>query len=568
MSYTPDPNNAAEPVASRRAGTAAAEFRALKAEVNRSVRAPVAESAVGRLPTVANRAGRVFAWDAAGNPTTLTVSGTTDPSLRADLADGTDITKGAALVASRLNATGAAVRSLRAKLADDAVSFLDFDGATNEAKIGAALDYLISIGGGTLFIPAGVHRVRARIVRTISAKQHINIVGLGRYVSVLDFSDGASLGIHFNSTTTAVNQKPCFEFRDFGLITSADNCGTAIQIDFADSLNLDAAVTVHDLLIAQNLARTSDTGTGFGYWSTGIRLFNARNSEIRNLHFFGEMNKPNPTAQGVYLLGESTAVVISDSLLLEAVTLIEAAGTCEGLYVHATDVLYGHYGIYHNIATGAEPQCTVTDSSINCSHVGVWLHNVQQSVVANCLFYAAAELHGAGPWPEWRGILISGANSRYNTVANCVFSKNSTRTSDVTNGIDLAAGKMYSISGNRFFGFSGNTLTTGIQVRSGVTDVVITADNLFEFVSNLVDNSGTRAQRDQVTISGRGVFATGATITFPGGGFLSPPTVVATHEGTDTSRVVIVFAVSATSFVVNFPGGGSIAISWIASGAV
>lgn len=357
------------------------------------------------------------------------------------------------------------------------------DGVTDDTNAFImAFNTLLRAGGGLLYVPCGVYRISQRLNIQPTAQEPISIRGAGRYLSTLDFSGSASLGILFNSSSRDDNHLPKFEVRDLGLITSRDNCGTAIEARWATANNLDAPFHATDLHIAQNINRIADSGSGYGYWTTGVVTYNARNSRISNVHFYGEMNKSPGTAFGFLLDGESTCFKISDSLVLESTTGIRVQGSCEGVYVHNCDLVGVRYGFYAEYDTGAEPQMTFTDSHVNATNVGVWLKNCQQSVVSNCVIYACSWLD-TRVFPEWRGVLIQGANSRFNKVTGCTFSKEGKRIGDICTGIDFNEGRRYSASGNHFFGFPANQLTYGIQVRPGVTNVIVGNDNVYEEVT-------------------------------------------------------------------------------------
>jgi hypothetical protein len=69
--YIPNATDAAEPVNSRPAGSAAEEFRTLKGSVNNrfAKTLSVPEASVGALPNVATRANKLLGFDASGDPT-------------------------------------------------------------------------------------------------------------------------------------------------------------------------------------------------------------------------------------------------------------------------------------------------------------------------------------------------------------------------------------------------------------------------------------------------------------------------------------------------------------------
>lgn len=429
-----------------------------------------------------------------------------------------------------------------------------------------AFNTLVANGGGALYIPNGIYRIKRQIVVTCDAQQHITVYGEGRYQSTLDFSDNSSLGILFDSISTSPNQLPVFEVSKIGLITSRDFAGIALDFKYATDLNIDASVYVSDVLIAQNVDRISDSGSGFGYWSTGIQMTNARNSEIRNLHAYGEMQKSPNSNFGVQITGETTAFVFTDSLLLEWTTGLNAVGTSEGVYLNNTDIVYCRYGAQHRFSVGAEPQFTAVGCSFNCANVGVWLENSQQSVIADSLFYAASVLDTA-PWPDYTAILINGVNSRFNKVTGCTFSKENQRTGDTTTGIDFNVGSHYTASGCHFFGFSGNPLTFGVQTRTGVDSVIVDNDNIFSDVNSPVifDAGSTRAYRQPIVQSAAFTAANGATISFQKA-FTTVETVTLTHNGTNTLLIATASSLSNTGFTFNTNTGGNVNMWYVATG--
>lgn len=120
--YIPNATQTTEPTEDRTVESAALEFRTLKTSVTARVDAlqveldatqeqmaeeqlqalRVPESAVLAVPTVASRAGKVLGFNVDGQPIAVAVSGASDPSLRADLAQPT----GDSLVGSDDGASG------------------------------------------------------------------------------------------------------------------------------------------------------------------------------------------------------------------------------------------------------------------------------------------------------------------------------------------------------------------------------------------------------------------------------------------------------------------------------
>jgi hypothetical protein len=203
--YVPNATQATEPTESRSVESAALEFRTLKESVTARVDAlqsniddleaqveagdasdlRVPEAAVAPLPVVSARAGKVLGFDGAGNPTMVAVSGTSDPSLRADLAQQTGATLvgaddaasgslfttvqgfitrlrssvGAALVGFIQAGVGAVMRTLQDK-ARDAVSVKDFgavgDGVADDTD---AIQAAIDSGAACVHFPQGTYKV-------------------------------------------------------------------------------------------------------------------------------------------------------------------------------------------------------------------------------------------------------------------------------------------------------------------------------------------------------------------------------------------------------------------------
>lgn len=190
--YVPNADDLTQPTGDKPVKSAAPEFRALKGKVARAVAVPEAGE-YPDLPVVANRAGKVLGFDAGGNPTMVTVSGTSDPSLRADIANASNANNGDALVGSKkvgvvdaLETTQHAVNEQRTVNA-----VLDYGMATTNtrAQNDTALTKALNSGAKTIFIPSGYPNKYLMSLRKVitAAAQGIRVVGEDKQNTVLSW---------------------------------------------------------------------------------------------------------------------------------------------------------------------------------------------------------------------------------------------------------------------------------------------------------------------------------------------------------------------------------------------
>jgi hypothetical protein len=442
------------------------------------------------------------------------------------------------------------------------------DGVANDATaVQAAIAAAIAAGGGVVYFPAGEYLIEdASLTLTLTDDSPVALVGAGSYMTTLRFKGTFTDGIVFTSSTTSANQHPEFTVKGLSIRTSKLNAGTAVSAEWANGLNIERAFRMEDVVIGQYIKSLSDTGSDFGYWSAGVYIENARNSYFTDVYFYGEMDLSPNTGKAFELAGDSVFISFNNILVLEASTGIFATSTVEGIKVSNSSFVGTRNGIFFDGGAGAEPELCVVNCDFNTANEGVWTINIQGVSITNSFFFANSWLDAGGPWPEWRGVLMQGANSAYASIIGNNFTKENERTGDITTGIDCNGGGHYAIDGNRFYSIDpANLLSFGIQVRSGVTDVKVGNSNVFRNVSNLFANLGARSIRDKVTQSGTATVASGATINFPQA-FTEGAHVMAIHNGSNTSLNCVVQSVTASGFVVNHNGGGSVVIDWIAVG--
>jgi|CXWL01.1.fsa_nt_gi hypothetical protein len=363
------------------------------------------------------------------------------------------------------------------------------DGTTDDyLAFRAAINAAVAAGGGVVRLLAKTYRIKTDIAASnITGAQSVAIIGEGP-ATILDFSDAITVGISLNSTSTTANQRPRFAFKDFSIITSKKNAGTAIAVTYADGNYAHDSVWVSGVELNQNVSRLSDTGADYGYWSAGAVWTNCRNASINRWSFQGEMDLATDSAYAMSFTGDSIGIRISDFRVIEATTGLNISGTCEGIYLSDYEIVNTRYGVRMDITAGAEPVLMSVNGHLNCANNCIWGSNVVFGQIVNTNLWATSALD-SGTWPTWYGVLFDGANTQQCSVIGCSFSKESGRTGDTTVGVQVSTGTGYTIQNNLFYGLAGNELSFGIIASSGVSKVRI-GGNTYTNVAASVTTTG------------------------------------------------------------------------------
>ena len=338
--YIPNAEDATEPVESREVESAALEFRTLKTRVIEQVEGlqenidseeaariagdakslRVVEDAVAPLPAVASRAGKVLGFDAAGNPAMVSVSGVSDPSLRADLAQVTGgelvgandgaggslfttlagfisqlrSSVGASLVGFIQAATGAVSRTVQGKLRES-VSVKDFgavgDGVTDDT---AAIQAALNSGAGQVDLVDGTYLITGNV----QMNSNQSFVGRG---GVLTTSNGTfNYGIF-------VNGKQNVRIEGIRVVGPSGGNG----FDVAVFINASTNVTVENCLIqdiGNEAVSPNEWGHGIeiGGGSTNVKVLN---NTIKNIKGYG-----NFRGDGITLRASSNTLIQGNTI--------------------------------------------------------------------------------------------------------------------------------------------------------------------------------------------------------------------------------------------------------------
>ena len=139
------------------------QIQQLADQTDRAIKIPISDGVLDMTtPGTADRASKYFVYDASGQPSVSSGSGT-DTALRTDLANASASLAGSRLSGFRQAGTGATARTVDAKL-KDTVSVKDFgavgDGTTDDS---ATIQLALNSGASKITFPAGSYLINTRI---------------------------------------------------------------------------------------------------------------------------------------------------------------------------------------------------------------------------------------------------------------------------------------------------------------------------------------------------------------------------------------------------------------------
>lgn len=388
--------------------------------------------------------------------------------------------------------TGAVTRTIQSKH-KDVLSVTDFgtvgDGVTDDtAAIQAAVDALISNGGGTLYIPKGTYKTTSEIAITADK---VRITGAGRENTIIKPATDSNC---FNFQQTGGKG---WGVEDLSIKYSADGTtGSAIYAIAASSgeiSNLFIERCFNGIQIGNSQATRIQHVEIWYFLRFGIYVNdNCNDIYIADCFFNGAAygtSTPNASSIGLYLYRKAHAVMVSKLEVIQCARPLQAEGSS------ANDVLKPAF-------------CTFTDCFFDSSSSDVRLNYTRTLRFTACWFSqrsTGCTIQNATDTAfvgcsfvnnDEHGCLLQ-AGAAHTNFIGCVFDSNSQGSSGTYSGLRVAADVVdFKVVGGVFanFGTFPQFQGYGISIASGVSDKFTIKDATFasNTVSSVEDlSSGT-----------------------------------------------------------------------------
>lgn len=228
--------------------------------------------------------------------------------------------------------TGSQIRSISSK-AGEVISVKDFGAVGNNIindtlAFQAALNYLQSIGGGSLYIPTGTYQLTSQLTFVFPGTPHsLHIYGDGPDNTILNFPSTSGVSIQYNSPFNSMN------LENFSMVTGTTNTMTGITITKNDSLYAIGPInTLRNIHFRSNAGYNTISGH---FWQTAISITSVSNFNFDCCNFEGSC-----TVNGVASTGQGRGVTIQGTSALPPV-IFNFVG-CNFLYL-ALCINYGSY---------------------------------------------------------------------------------------------------------------------------------------------------------------------------------------------------------------------------------
>lgn len=365
--------------------------------------------------------------------------------------------------------TGGQIQEIAFK-AGQTISVKDFGASGNNVAddttaFQAALTYLQSIGGGSLYIPKGIYKLTSQLTFTFAnAANSLHIYGDSQESTTLNFTSSNGFNIIYNSPYNSIN------FEKFTMECGTTNLYNGITITKADSFyDVGPINSFRDLSFRGNTGYNQVSGP---FWQTAIVIVSVSNFNFDCCNFTGSC-----TTFGVASTAQGQAVYMHGTLLLPPV-VFNFTG-CNFQYL-AVGINYGNYT--QGVAI-SNSNFTVCIAGVEAA--GGLSNTLSQLSIVNSQFACSTNAVGMGTginpfiftgnlveiYPNSYG--IGAGQLGIGSITGNTFLGLSSQVGNIAIGIQGQPAVLYSfpdcvITGNCFYG-----LALGIQIAAGVSGINI-----------------------------------------------------------------------------------------------
>jgi hypothetical protein len=354
------------------------------------------------------------------------------------------------------------------------------DGVSDNTAINAAVS-----AGRSIYFPPGTYNYTGLLY--VPANQSYRFYGDGPGVSTIIFTGNSSGGIY----GYAMGQKT-LTVEGLTLQANTTKCGTAIQAFFSDA----GATKKFKSATIRNVQIVGSTRTGYdgGYWTGGIRLYQAQNSVISNVEISGNAREgaacPGPQASVFGIIWDSASTYPTSGLQISNIqikycdTALRTNGWVENLFLTGFEfVLCGNNGspsvdLNSSDAVNLKSTFHLVNGHVDALQNGLRLTNLRGVKISKVLI-----VHSSGNSCASSGTDLALNNVTDGVISQCTFVGVGNDIHDEI-GIRLNNAHFVQVTGNYFTHMlplnpSGNPQNACINVQSN-SSVVRIVNNLFE----------------------------------------------------------------------------------------
>jgi len=384
---------------------------------------------------------------------------------------------------------GAVTRSVTSKLRDT-VSVKDFgavgDGAADDT---AAIQAALNSSAAAIYIPKGRYKVLSGLTRSGQTR----LYGDGMAASVIEFNGnygfvytGGAGGDHYSMSML------CME--DMGLECTTKNTTALLEATWVAGMGgTSKAVALRNC----DFSAASISGG----WAYGVKLINARNVNIDNCRFLGDMDvAPITSGDAIYIYGDVDAapvqIVITSCEAYFCDKFVHISGWVEGVYLDKSQAVATHIGVLANVIPTSRPLLYITNNHFNTNVFGVYnIGFIQVNLYGNSFY-------------------CTNVDSTSTTYAAIQFDASGNRLDShiVHNDIQIVddIGTTYGIVINNDATYvetvviDGNTISNfdlGILLAAGTSGVRVTDSNVLT-ATGIINNGGNNVELGTYNVAG------------------------------------------------------------------